>query len=980
MGEEVSTWTKFFDRCLHGRVGAAKFESFAKSLKNDNPIRSGRLTEICLKPRSQAAVAVDPLLPIYAEKLLEANLITVPDILRTLLKNSSLHHSSAASQSREDGKDGEVHEWHNPTELEEIMLFRISRQFTTGQHPRNLQETRNTLKAVSGWMSIVVAASAREEMMQDMGGGMGSGQSESLIIRDALGMLVVALTENAKVASVLGDSCPKDLRQKLARSLSLYIPFLSQTSIQAANRLEMFQRQHQIFDNTSTKGMNNVLGGIDMEGMPVNGVDSLNVVDGPIINSRAGLYIYLNALGDSPTLTIDLVVASFDILAYAIYRKEPDPTLLLLRSFLVNKVPPILTVVSGSIYPPMTSEYCISQALNHVDPQAFPSLSSMFDPSSETTMFSDVRQDFLFACCLHDLIAEASIERLLGEVPMQTLPQGGRYQKDELVSQCTMDPDRVEGLLAELEGIDGNVGAVADAITEVIHNLCSAKETMTLKSICNSLARKPVSLDVLLLFNSSMSILQPICQLLNSWRYEEDQGEHQPVYEEFGSILLLVLAFVHRYSLHASDLGVFDEDSFIYRLIEKSDISKSSETLTEEGGKHLSGWIKGLFDSDNVISDDLMSSCRPQDFYLLVPTLFSQSVAACRANVIDWETLKGGLEYLLEIFLLPSLVGASLWLADHLWEAQGDAGIILRILQTIVRPESISGEAETMHNTILSIISSPLDHALRELRRLQPKRQDIEPILQSLSGHLGFKRTAASSRGELDGWTSTPGGGLSASIRNTIQSLVLWSTTPDINMTPANYTHRQILIGVRLLGARNVLRTLVDELKQQTQNGSGELALDIVTSIICAPTQADLSLAPGDSSLQADLADGPLSRPPSQLAKYKNHRLGLREALKLEVEDAPRLSTTDLSRAETTIRLHRRVESQLVVGMANVVSAADVMHDIDVAAATGAMGDGVGDIEINAAAAANIDDVLGEAAAAADFMGVGPGTDGMDLS
>jgi mediator of RNA polymerase II transcription subunit 5 len=92
----------------------------------------------------------------------------------------------------------------------------------------------------------------------------------------------------------------------------------------------------------------------------------------------------------------------------------------------------------------------------------------MFDELSTNNMLSDsVRQDFCFACCLHGLIAESSIETLLGDVPMQSLPAGGRYMKDELVQQCLSDPERTEGLIDELEHMDGNVGAVSQAITEV---------------------------------------------------------------------------------------------------------------------------------------------------------------------------------------------------------------------------------------------------------------------------------------------------------------------------------------------------------------------------------------------------------------------------------------------------------------------------------------------------------------------------------
>ena len=49
---------------------------------------------------------------------------------------------------------------------------------------------------------------------------------------------------------------------------------------------------------------------------------------------------------------------------------------------------------------------------------------------------------------------------------------------------------------------------------------------MTLKTICNSLSRRPQLLDVILLFRSPKMILQPLCCLLDAWRWDEDQGEY----------------------------------------------------------------------------------------------------------------------------------------------------------------------------------------------------------------------------------------------------------------------------------------------------------------------------------------------------------------------------------------------------------------------------------------------------------------------
>lgn len=298
------------------------------------------------------------------------------------------------------------------------------------------------------------------------------------------------------------------------------------------------------------------------------------------------------------------------------------------------------------MFPPFSPEMCITEALSHVDTNAFPTFSSMFDDNSAGDMFSDsVRQDFCFACCLHGLIPEESIERLLGEIPMQTLPAGGRYTKDDVLQQCLSDPEKIEAFADELEHMDGNVGAVSQALTEVIRRLCENKDTMPLKALCAHLARKPSSLDVLLLFDRPVAILQPVCQLLDGWTYDDDQGEYQPVYEEFGSILLLVLAFVNRYDLCAVELGIQTGDSFIAKLLVRGSLARPMEDLSPQEAAQLDGWIKGLFNAEGGgLGDEPMALCPPQDFYLLVPTLFSQVVLAFQHGYINEEILRGGLE------------------------------------------------------------------------------------------------------------------------------------------------------------------------------------------------------------------------------------------------------------------------------------------------------------------------------------------------
>lgn len=148
------------------------------------------------------------------------------------------------------------------------------------------------------------------------------------------------------------------------------------------------------------------------------------------------------------------------------YRNESSRTMLLLRSFLVNKLPPFFSAMLSVSMVTLPMEVCISHALSRIDPNTFPSFSQMFSMQGNTPL-SDVRQEFLFSCASHKLIPETSIERLLGENPMQTLPVGGSFVKDELVAQINANHERAEQLVSDIESTEGNAGAIVGAITEV---------------------------------------------------------------------------------------------------------------------------------------------------------------------------------------------------------------------------------------------------------------------------------------------------------------------------------------------------------------------------------------------------------------------------------------------------------------------------------------------------------------------------------
>lgn len=112
------------------------------------------------------------------------------------------------------------------------------------------------------------------------------------------------------------------------------------------------------------------------------------------------------------------------------------------------------------------------------------------------------------------------------------------------------------------------------------------------------------------------------------------------------------MAFMLRYELSHHDIGVAD-GTFVAQILEKGHRSMAPDEMTPDQERYLGNWLKGLYDADKEgLSNDVFASCRPQDFYLIVPTLFSQTVLACSHGVFSFDAVKGGLECKFERFAI----------------------------------------------------------------------------------------------------------------------------------------------------------------------------------------------------------------------------------------------------------------------------------------------------------------------------------------
>ncbi|KAL8861162.1 MAG: hypothetical protein Q9178_002378 [Gyalolechia marmorata] len=433
-------WQKFLKKCLLRRLPSSKFISLIRQMEAAAPRPASGSLVRALVDVGIVGQNVDPRLPTYLEALLDSKAIDVVDLLQATRQSPWPTDSPGLAPTSIDAADAEHPSLHS------MILQLLTRKIANG-----IIEQDTVLFT---FLNELLPCMAQYPSSPTLG-------------------LLVSTTLGCPVAQeAMPSAKAKKFKASFGRRLTPLVHNLSPTNIHLASALSYYQKQYGLHDEglANPGDSMDILGGVDLAAFSFQNT----VMDNEPIITRAGLYIYLNALrqakreqGNIPVLIIDLILAAFDILANAMYRVEPQRTITTLRSFLVNKLPVFLSNYTSITFPPFSIESCISQALLRIDPTAFPSLSQMFDLSTKSNVVSEARQDFLFSCALHHLIPEGNIEVLLGDVPMQSLPASGRYMKIDLVTQCTTNPTKIEELIGELENMDGNAGEIAGALFEV---------------------------------------------------------------------------------------------------------------------------------------------------------------------------------------------------------------------------------------------------------------------------------------------------------------------------------------------------------------------------------------------------------------------------------------------------------------------------------------------------------------------------------
>lgn len=570
-----------------------------------------------------------------------------------------------------------------------------------------------------------------------------------------------------------------------------------------------------------------------------------------------------------------LITAAFDGLSVSLLRKDSVMNIGVWKAFIVKRLPLIVknllsaalinvnpTQIENIICQPITtlsrdtiSLICRPSGNNSIVDEMFPTAGSQNN-------MSDIRFDFIKAFVALNILSEHAFQLIQDDKfaydikridEMKLLNEGfiddsftGKTYYISSVSSVSMNENseyvsfedsRIVELVNDFFELDGIYQArVAQEVLNMLNFWVEGANTRNINRLCQALSLNLNALDVLLLHVRPSDLYRPLVTLLDEWRHDEDEVNFQEVYTDFGCIMLMVILGFERYNLTLVDLGLDGADkSFCVSMLRQSANAETTlDDLSPENRELLGGWISALFDA-GAISDDLMKMSAVKELYKLVPTLFRQAVAACSAKIIDLDTLRGGLEYFLQPFLLPSLLGAFIWIRNSIWRQQADTMTLLQMLTSLLISE-LEGEAQNIHRIVLSIAARDLYPILTRISHSAGSAEEqlfVEPkILSILEPYYTSARSSSSVLLEQNV-------SLEIAIKEHISVLSNWVMN-STESGPPGYNFDLINSAVQELGALHVLMILLDHLDEvggnsATNTAGGnefETAVEVITALV----------------------------------------------------------------------------------------------------------------------------------------------------
>lgn len=304
-------WRKFITLSFNKRVDPDQFESFAIIHQAKWSLPPMLVADILLRPSAKNCYVPDMLVPQYIQRLLKRKLVTASTVLCALYRHSTSHtqmdQSNAGLGEAEKGEgDGETKNkkplrWTNSYSVEEIIFYGLTKAIRQEGVIRSTKDALDLVRVISKWTALLSDVSASMAPTDVMGVAM---QSSNLKLEidattSAFVLLLLGVCEDPFILGALSRPAAKEARRQLSEALAQFVPYMPHQASDIANRLEIFRTQTLVgfepVDRKKQKEAEDANTRVYEVFDRTVGLDSFQVSELPVQNTRAGLYIYLNA-------------------------------------------------------------------------------------------------------------------------------------------------------------------------------------------------------------------------------------------------------------------------------------------------------------------------------------------------------------------------------------------------------------------------------------------------------------------------------------------------------------------------------------------------------------------------------------------------------------------------------------------------------------------------------------------------------------
>ncbi|TKA52228.1 hypothetical protein B0A53_04651 [Rhodotorula sp. CCFEE 5036] len=409
----------------------------------------------------------------------------------------------------------------------------------------------------------------------------------------------------------------------------------------------------------------------------------------------------------------------------------------LLESLVYAKLPQALKACREAA-PQHLSHAVLTKALEVV-PSGLESSPKAEKAQADDASTQHIWDHLVFALCREGLLSSAESTTLVPSAESVDLEPPMETDLDEKLAST--DSNELRAAVEEHMHTFSSQNRMSQAMAAAFRHRSENADITGLANLCEVVMSHKDELAVMFLHIEPHELLRPVRELLDARDPSQDDANDSSVMERYGMLVLFLQVTVERFELShdlAKHLG--STSSFFVAWLRASSAVYTLTNISDEERHTISGWIGALFGEG--ISDELMHSTNPKVLLKIAPTILKQSLMACRAAVVDQDSLRDALSYFLQELLRFTLPGVLVWLLTEIEQtsaASSKTGMI-NILQFFCHSDALPPpvlELIAPHLAIAlrrgSLSGLSISERLKLLKLIAPYRPQQSPLTWSES-------------------------------------------------------------------------------------------------------------------------------------------------------------------------------------------------------------------------------------------------------